>query len=51
MSKIDLQLFQASLRAIVVELKQLHDSNIPQKVYDELSAMNLVIERDMQNNH
>ena len=51
MSKIDLQLFQASLHAISVELEQLHYDKIPKKVFDELSAMELVIERDMQNEH
>ena len=47
-SKIDLQLFQASLHVIDVELKRLHDDNIPQKVYDEISAMEQVIERNLQ---
>ena len=50
-SKIDLQLFQASLRIIDAELKKLHDDTIPQKVFDEIAAMELVIERDLQHEH
>lgn len=51
MTKVDLQLFQASLRVITFELKQLHDDTIPKKVFDELSAMEVVIERDLPNEH
>ena len=50
MTKADLQLFQASICAIERNLKPLYES-IPQKVFDELDAMKLVIERNMQNEH
>ena len=49
MSKIDIQLFQASLHAINAELKKIDVNNIPQKVFDELSAMEQVIKRNLQN--
>lgn len=50
MTKVDLQLFQASLRVVEIELKKLHES-IPQCVLDELSAMEIVIERNLANEH
>lgn len=50
MTKIDIQLFRASLRAVEVELKPLHES-IPQRVFDELQAMELVIDRDLKDEH
>lgn len=48
MNKVDLQLFRASLRAISNELSKLNEE-VPKKVYDELSAMDNVIERNLKN--
>lgn len=50
MTKIDIQLFRTSLRVVENELKPLHES-IPQKVFDELQAMELVIDRDLKDEH
>lgn len=48
MTKIDLQLFRASLHAIENELSKMNE-DVPKKVYDELSAMDKVIERNLNN--
>ena len=48
MNKVDLQLFRASLRAISNELSKMNE-DVPKKVYDELSAMDKIIERNLKN--
>ena len=50
MQKVDMQLFQASIRAIRIELSKI-ESPIPAKIYAELSAMEHVIERNIANEH
>ena len=50
MSKVDMQLFLASLRVVKIELEPLHDK-VSKKVFDELDAMKRVIERDIPNEH
>lgn len=50
MSKIDLQLFQTSLRVVAFELGKIHDV-VPSKVFEELEAMDNVIERDLKNTY
>ena len=46
MTKVDLQLFQASLRVIKHELEKT-GIEVPKKVNDELQAMEQVIERNL----
>jgi hypothetical protein len=48
MTKVDIQLFQTSLRVVTSELEPFHNE-LPKKVYDELSAMETVIERELKN--
>ena len=50
LGKVDLQLFRASLRAISADLQALNPGDpIPKRVFDELSCMQLVIERSLNN--
>ena len=46
MTKVDLQLFKTRIRVIVNELDKLN-TEVPKKVYDEISAMETVIERNL----
>ena len=52
LSKVDLQLFRASLRAISSELHSLpKGAPVPDSVFQELSCMDLVIERSQTGDH
>ena len=52
LSKVDLQLFRASLRAISAELHSLpKGAPVPDRVFQELSCMDMVIERDQTDDH
>ena len=52
LSKVDLQLFRASLRVISAELHSLpNGAPVPERVFQELSCMDLVIERDQTGDH
>ena len=52
LSKVDLQLFRASLRVISAELHSLpNGAPVPERVFQELSCMDLVIERDQTGGH
>ncbi len=46
MSKVDLQLFKASIRVIREELEK-SSNDVPKKVNDELSAMEHLIEQNL----
>jgi hypothetical protein len=48
LGKVDLQLFRASIRVISAELNSIPNSTniIPKRVFEELSCMEMVIERD-----
>lgn len=52
LSKVDLQLFKASLQVISSELHSLpKGAPVPERVFQELSCMELVIERDQSGDH